>query len=227
MVFFKYLFIFCLFSSIGWILEVLYRSRQEKKFVNPGFMSGCTLPIYGFGAVIMYIICNLFSKINSNYKVILIFILSVIMLTILEYISGYLLLKLFSIRLWDYSDKKLNIKGFVCIYFSCIWGILSLVFYYLFYPHINSLAVSFIDNKICLFFLGTYVGVFLVDLACSINLLNNLTKYAKGIRETINVERLKLDVRIKQNKKKFLNAIYPYLSTNKYLKEKIKDMNKK
>lgn len=227
MVFFKYLFIFCLFSSIGWILEVLYRSRQEKKFVNPGFMSGCTLPIYGFGAVIMYIICNLFSKINSNYKVILIFILSVIMLTILEYISGYLLLKLFSIRLWDYSDKKLNIKGFVCIYFSCIWGILSLVFYYLFYPHINSLAISFIDNKICLFFLGIYVGIFLVDLACSINLLNNLTKYAKGIRETINVERLKLDVRIKQNKKKFLNAIYPYLSTNKYLKEKIKDMNKK
>lgn len=227
MLFFKYLFIFCLFSSIGWIIEVIYRSLRTKKFVNPGFMSGCTLPIYGFGSIIMYLICNMFSKINSNYKVILIFIISVILLSILEYISGFLLLKIFKIRLWDYRGRKFNLNGYICLYFSCAWGILSLIFYYLFYPHINSIALNFIDNKICLFFLGIYVGIFLVDLACSINLINNLRKYAKGISKIINVEKLKLDVRIKQNRKKFLNAIYPYLSTNKYIKEKIKELDKK
>jgi len=73
MLFFEYLFIFCLFSVVGWILEFAYRSIVNKKIINPGFMSGCVVPLYGFGAVILNIICSLFNGVESNYKVIVIF----------------------------------------------------------------------------------------------------------------------------------------------------------
>lgn len=223
MLFFKFLFIFCLFSTVGWVIELIYRSISMKKLVNPGFMSGCVLPIYGFGTLIMYIICNIFSKMNFNLKILPIFILSFIFLSLLEFIAGFLLLKLFHIRLWDYSNKKFNYKGFICLEFSNYWGLLSLIFYLFIYPWLNDFTTNFINNNICLFILGIYVGIFLIDLCASINLLNKLTKYANIVKETIDVERLKLEARRKASRKKFLNAIYPYISTNKFLKDKIKN----
>ena len=226
MVFFKYLFIFCLFSVVGWVLELIYRSIVMKKFINPGFMSGCVVPLYGFGAVIMNIICTLFSGIESNYKIIFIFIISVILLSILEFISGYILLKYFHLKLWDYSMYKYNYKGFICLEFSFIWGLLSLVFYLFIYKWLDTSALNFINSTTGLFFLGIYVGVFIIDLCVSIQLLNRLTNYADDIKEIINVEKLKIDVRMKAKKKKFWNTIYPYVSTNKFLREKTKD-NKK
>lgn len=226
MVFFKYLFIFCLFSVVGWILELVYRSIVMKKFINPGFMSGCVVPLYGFGAVIMNIICNLFSNIQSSYKVILIFIISVILLSLLEFISGFILLKYFHLKLWDYSDFKYNYKGFICLEFSFVWGLLALVFYLFIYPWLNTFALNFINSNIGIFSLGMFVGMFIIDLCVSIQLLNRLTKYANDIKEIINVEKLKIDVRMKTNRKKFWNAIYPYVSTNKYLRDKMKEKSK-
>lgn len=226
MVFFKYLFIFCLFSVVGWILELVYRSIDMKKFINPGFMSGCVVPLYGFGAVIMNIICNLFSNIQSSYKVILIFIISVILLSILEFISGFIMLKFFHLKLWDYSMYKYNYKGFICLEFSFIWGLLSLVFYWFIYPWLDSFSLNIINSNIGLFSLGIFIGIFIIDLCVSIQLLNRLTKYANDIKEIINVEKLKIDVRMKTNRKKFWNAIYPYISTNKFLRDRIKDDKK-
>lgn len=226
MTFFKYLFIFCLFSVVGWVLELVYRSIVMKKFINPGFMSGCVVPLYGFGAVIMNIICNLFSGIESSYKVILIFIISVILLSILEFISGYILLKYFHLKLWDYSTYKYNYKGFICLEFSFVWGLLALVFYLFIYKWLDIFALNFISSTTGLFFLGIYVGIFIIDLCVSIQLLNRLTKYANDIKEIINVEKLKIDIRMRTNRKRFWNAIYPYISTNRFLRDKIKDSKK-
>lgn len=224
--FFKYLFIFCFFSVVGWIMELVFRSITTKKFVNPGFMSGCVVPLYGFGAIIMTVICNLFSNVESNYKVILIFFLAIILLSLLEFISGFILLKFFHLKLWDYSTLKYNYKGFICLEFSILWGFLALIFYLFIYPWINDLTLNFINNNICLFLLGIFVGIFIIDLCVSIKLLSRVTKYANEIKQIINVEKLKLDARRKETRKKFWNAIYPYVSTNKFLKDKIKDVNK-
>lgn len=222
MVFFKYLVIFCLFSVIGWILELIYRSLVTKRIVNPGFMTGCVVPLYGFGAVMLNLICNLFLPIESDYKVILIFVLSVILLTTLEYITGLLLLKLFNLKLWDYSKRKCNYKGFICIEFSFVWGFLSLLFYIFIFPWLNDFAINFVKSYFGIFILGVFIGVFLIDLCVSINLLNKLSKYANEIKQTINIEKIKLEARLENRKKKFWNAIYPYISTNKFLKDKIK-----
>lgn len=226
MIFYKYLFMFALFSIVGWILELAYRSIVTKKLINPGFMSGCVVPLYGMGAIILNFICNLIHKINFDYKVLFIFIISTILLTSLEFICGFISLKYFHIRLWDYRKRKINYKGFVCLEFSIVWGLLGVVYYLLVYPFIDNISLNFISSNIGIFLLGIFLGIFIIDLSVSIKLLNRLIKYANEIKETINVEKVKLEARLNITRKKFWNAIYPYVSTNKYLKDKIKELRK-
>ena len=226
MLFYKYLFIFALFSILGWILELVYRSLITKKLVNPGFMSGCVVPLYGMGAIILNFICILITKLNFKYEVLLVFTVATIFLTLLEFICGFISLKYFHLRLWDYRKRKINYKGFICLEFSVIWGLLGVLYYLVIYPHIDSISLNFISSTIGIFALGLFLGIFLIDLSISINLLNRLIKYAKGIEKNINIEKLKLEARINITKRKFWNAIYPYASTNKYVKQKIKELKK-
>lgn len=223
MIFFKYIFIFLFFSFIGWILELVYRGIRIKKIVNPGFMSGCVVPLYGFGAVILYIICNLFEKVNSDYKIIIIFIISIILLSLLELISGIILDKCFNLRLWDYSKNKFNFKGHICLLYSMYWGFLSLIFYNFIYPKLTNITMNFINSGVGLFILGICAGLFLIDLCVSIGLLNRIVKYSKIITETIDLEKLKLDIRRRVKRKKIFNSLFPYIITNKYLRDKLND----
>lgn len=218
----KYLFIFCMFSVVGWVIELVFRSICNKKIINPGFMTGCVLPIYGFGAIILSVISNLFLNIDCDYKAFIVFSLSMLVLTTLEYLSGYIILKLFNLRLWDYSDNKLNINGFVCFKFSIVWGLMALLFYYLIFPWLNDYAFNFINNSFCLFSLGIFYGVFLIDLFVSIDLLKKIKNYSKTIKEIIILEKIKLDSIRLSTTKKFWKAIYPYIYINKFLKDKMK-----
>ena len=113
MLFFKYLFIFGVFSIFGWILELCYRSIINKKLINPGFMTGCVVPLYGMGAIILNVLCAIITKFNFKYETLTIFIIGFILLSLLEFICGFVSLKYFNLRLWDYRDRKLNYKGFV------------------------------------------------------------------------------------------------------------------
>ena len=216
----KYLFIFALFSIIGWILEVTYKSITNKNIINTGLLIGCSVPLYGFGGVFLNILCNLLIDINSNYKIILLFIISIILLTLLEYIIGKIILKIFNIKFWDYSNLKLNYQGIICLSFSLIWGILSILFYYFIYPWLDNLSMTIINNSIGLFLLGIYYGIFIIDIFVTIDLLNKLKKYSKGIHKIINIEKLKISL---SNNNKLLYKIYPYSIINKYIKEKISD----
>ncbi len=227
MLFYKYLFIFAVFSIIGWVLEVIYRGIVHKKIVNPGIMSGCVVPLYGMGAIILDIICILFFNINFKFKILIIFIVSMIILTLLEFICGYVSLKYFHIRLWDYRKEKFNYKGFICLKFSIVWGLISVIYYLLINPYIHNISLKFISTNNGIFILGIFSGIFIIDLNVSIKLLNRFIIYAKEIEENINIEKVKIEARINVGKKKFLNAIYPYLSTNRYIREKIKELNKK
>lgn len=214
---FKYLFIFALFSLVGFILEFIYKSITNKQIINPGLLTGPCVTIYGFGGVFLNIICSL---IDSNYKIILIFIISSIVLTLLELITGRMILEIFNVKFWDYSNLKLNYKGLICIEFSFIWGILSILFYYFIYPWINNFTINIINNNIGLFLLGLYYGVFIIDLFVSINLLIKLFKYSRKINKVINAEKLKR--KLLSNSCNIFNKLYPYIYINNFLKEEIK-----
>lgn len=221
MIILKYLFIFALFSLVGWLLEVIYRSTINKKFINPGFMTGCVLPLYGFGVVILNILCSYFNNINSNHKLLLIFIISMIILTLLEYITGVIMINVFHVKLWDYSNVKFNYKGIICLQFSIIWGLLATIFYKVIFTWINTYSEYFINNTLGIFSLGIFYGIFIIDLVVSINLIEKIRNYSKEIKKIINIENFKVET-LKLNRNKVLNIIYPYLHINKYLKDKMK-----
>lgn len=116
---------FFIYSVLGWICEVIYCSVPKKRFVNRGFLYGPYLPIYGFGATIVIVVLTRFME--HWY---LVFIFGVILTSILEYFTSFLLEKIFSVKLWDYSNYPLNINGRVCALNSTLFGLLSLFIMY-------------------------------------------------------------------------------------------------
>lgn len=219
----KYLFMFSLFSFIGWILEFFYRGIRSKKALNPGFMNGCILPLYGIGAVLCDIICNLFKNFDSKYNLVWMFLISIVMLSLLEFITGFILDKFFHLKLWDYSKYIFNIKGYICAQYSIIWGILFLVYYIFIYKYMINIGDVFMNNNTGIFLLGIFYGIFLIDLSVSIGLMSNLIKYSKIIAESINLEKLRFELKDQIKRKKIIYSLFPYITTNNYLKDKIKD----
>ena len=118
----KLIFFYFILSSIaGWILETVFRSVKNRKIINPGFNKGFYLPIYGWGALIILAVHQNLSSVSPISRLIIYFVA----LSVLEYLAGYFVEKIFRIKLWDYRGSFLNIKGHVSLLFSCIWGILA------------------------------------------------------------------------------------------------------
>jgi uncharacterized protein len=117
---------------MGWILEVSYRSLCAGRFINPGFLKGPYLILYGTGALMLMGCIFLFNfyDVNLVVKILTYFIA----ITGLELISGLIGTGLFNIRLWDYSDQFLHYKGHVCLKFSIYWVLLAFGFEYSFLP---------------------------------------------------------------------------------------------
>jgi len=129
--------LFIFYSFLGWLMEVTCKLIQYKRFINRGFLMGPICPIYGHGAIIMLILLKDFA---SNPFIL--FVMSMLVCTTLEYLTSYFMEKLFSARWWDYSNKKFNINGRVCIAFSFFWGVLAI---YLM-SHLNPLVDKFLDK---------------------------------------------------------------------------------
>lgn len=130
-----YLFLyFFVYSFIGWCSEVAFAAFKERRFVNRGFLNGPYCPIYGFGVVI---VISLLSSFENN--LILLFGASVVLTTLLEGLTGWILDKIFHNKWWDYSDMPMNIGGYVCLVFSLMWGVACVVIVKVLHPLIHNL----------------------------------------------------------------------------------------
>lgn len=174
---------FLIYSFLGWVLESIYKTVLEKKLVNSGFLYGPVCPIYGFGAWIMLI----FLKSYSN-NIVLLFCIGFFILSIWEYVVGLLLEKVFKTKYWDYSDKKFNINGRICLLNSCFWGILCVIFIKLVHPPIENIIMQvpielLVYNNILLLSIFIIDCIFSVikiyNINISIGLLNDISKKIK------------------------------------------------
>ena len=104
--FLQFIFIFYMGCTLGWFLELFYRRLAHGKWINPGFLIGPYLPVFGFGSLI---ITTFISKYSDDY--ITIFILGMVLCCFVEYVTSYVLETIFGLRWWDYSDRKFNING--------------------------------------------------------------------------------------------------------------------
>lgn len=193
MIFFEIAFVFMFCCIAGWLNEVIFRSIKNKKLINPGFMHGCSLPIYGCGGVIMYCMSNAdLSYIeNSVLRMLILFGAAIVIMTLLELCTGLFFLKVYHVMLWDYSKQWGNYKGVICPLFSFIWGIFCAAFYYLIYPWLHPLAVYASNHLVFVFLIGMYVGIFLVDMIVSLDFMTKIKQYAKRIKENVQLTALK------------------------------------
>lgn len=118
----QWMFFFYFYCFVGWCVESAFVSIQKRKLTNRGFMRGPFLPLYGTGAIMMLLV-----SIPFRDNVFLVFLAGCVGATVLEYITGFVMEKLFKVRYWDYSKQKFNINGYVCLGTSLAWGFLTVV----------------------------------------------------------------------------------------------------
>lgn len=116
--FYEYLAFFVIYAFLGWCAEVIFNAINTGHFVNRGFLSGPVCPIYGFGMVII-VFC--LTPLQKNW--LLLFFGSMFLTSALEWITGYVLKKVFHTSWWDYSNQPFNLGGYICLRFSILWGL--------------------------------------------------------------------------------------------------------
>ena len=173
-------------------------------------------PIYGFGAV-----CEIFLLTKFvNYPICL-YIISVVITTVLEFITGYVLEKIFNLQWWDYTNEKFNIKGYICLKFSLLWGVASLVLMYILQPKVNIIVsllrhVDFIVYLLILLMLYDFLISILKVLALKkdsmiIEKLNeDLKMLSNEMAENISYKTHRIEKKINKKYRRLLKS-YPKL----------------
>ena len=154
----------------------------------------------------------------------MLFLTMTVLMTVIEYIAGYLCLKLNNVRLWDYTGQWGNVNGIICPKFSLIWGLLGALYYFLVHPHILSSLEWLGRNLAFSFFIGVFFGVFIIDVAHSLQIVSKLKKYAAENNVILRYEHIKAQIRrsYEQNAKKY-HFFRPF-STEKPLAEHLKEL---
>lgn len=177
--FYETAFIFIIYSFIGWCAEVVFAAATDGKFVNRGFNTGPVCPIYGIGVLLVV----LFLEGIKNYWGLL-FIASVIFTSVLEFAVGFLLEKLFHEKWWDYTDEPFNIKGYICLRFSLLWGLACVLVINVVHPTVMKF-VDFIPKNLGIAMLIIFYAAFAVDFSIT---LINVFKIRKNLRAITEIE---------------------------------------
>ena len=164
---------FFVYSFLGWCAEVAFHAVTQGRFVNRGFLNGPICPIYGVGmtAIILFL-----TPLKGSFFAL--FLGGALLCSVLEYVTGYLMEKLFHQRWWDYSDEPFNLNGYICLSFSLVWGVAVVLIMKLVHPLIYNLlrlVPHVVGNWIVLFFLALFV-------ADSIATVQSVLKFNKRLR---------------------------------------------
>ena len=180
-----FFYIYCFF---GWIIESTYVSVCTGNWVNRGFMRGPVMPIYGTGAIII-----LFAVIPFRTSPILVFIIGTIAASVLEFVTGFVMERIYKVRYWDYSDKPFNLCGYICLFNSLCWGVLSILLIYLVHSWVEK-GVLFLNDMVLLSIDSGISSLFIVDL------FNSSTTAVELKKMLANSQKLKDDLMNVHNK---------------------------
>lgn len=173
----KYFLYFIIYSFIGWLMEVVLKSKDEHKFVNRGFLIGPICPIYGFGVLLIKLLVG-----NSKSDLLAVFLKSILVCSVLEYFTSYFMEKLFHARWWDYSKNKYNINGRICLETMLPFGILSTIVIYVVHPLVIKF-VSLFSNTLLIILTILFGILFIVDNIVSFNVMFNIKKEFHKIKK--------------------------------------------
>lgn len=216
-----YFLLFISYAFLGWCMEVTCKFIQYKKFINRGFLIGPYCPIYGWGALAITILLKRYME-----DPLVLFVMSTIICSIIEYLTSYFMEKKYHARWWDYSNKNFNINGRICLETLIPFGILGVAIMYgtnpILFKLYNQIPQLVINILTVILFIG-----FIVDNIISSNIISSINveenKLIKDNTEEI-TEKIKQVLRQKSWLHRRLINAYPGL---KDIKVKIKKVEQK
>lgn len=162
-----FFFIYCFF---GWIFESSYVSLKSRHFVNRGFLRLPLLPLYGTGAVMM-----LWVSLPVKDSLFLVYVAGVIAATLLEFITGWGMERLFRMKYWDYSCQRFNVKGYICLSSSIAWGFLTILLTEIIHRPIERYVLG-LPALVCMICVAVTTVLFAADAAESVKTALDLAK---------------------------------------------------
>lgn len=166
---FQILWYFYIYGFLGWCSEVAFAAVAHGKFVNRGFVNGPICSIYGFGVMSVLLVLGL------------LFGGSVLFTSAIEYLTGWVLEKVFHDKWWDYSKRPLNLKGYVCLEFSVLWGIACVFVVDVFQPLVAK-VVDLIPKKLGWVLLGTFSALWIADNIITAMEIRKLPKKLRALQ---------------------------------------------
>lgn len=213
MLLYEIVWIFYTYAFLGWCSEVAFAASVHGKFVNRGFDIGPICPIYGFG---MLVVVGCLGRVREN--IVILFIASVILTSLLEFLVGFILEKFFHEKWWDYSSEPFNIKGYICLRFSLLWGLACVFVINLVHPAIMKF-INFIPANLGIFLLILFTVIFAADFSITIA---NLLKIRKNVKAINDIESAleKLSLSIGQN---LSNSTITAINKGEQIKEAVEE----
>lgn len=163
---------FIVYSFLGWVAEVAYAFKNQRKFVNRGFLHGPLCPIYGS---CLLLIILLLSNFEGNFFKL--FIIATIATSVIEYFTGVILEKLFKTKYWDYTEDPFNLHGRICLHFSIMWGLASIGMVKIVHPTIMSFVNKIPSNVQQPLFFILFI-LLVMDFALTLKSLINFKKFS-------------------------------------------------
>ena len=202
----QYLIDFIFFSITGFIGEIIHAFVNKSK--SGKALRGPWCPLYGIGGIIIISIINL-----TNKNPLVIFILGCILASIIEYLASVFLEKIFKTKWWDYSERKFNLNGRICLKNSLLFGILTLILYY--YIYYQKLSTRLLKNKIYIAIILIIIILIIIDGIITI-------VEALELKRRLEIIDNKSDNKntLKENIKKLKTNLNPNRLLNKFSTEK-------
>jgi uncharacterized membrane protein len=196
--FLTYSGLFFIGGACGWVLELFFRRFvSQKKWVNPGFLTGPLLPLYGFGVAGFYLFTNSipWSDISGNSGLnTFIEILSIgALMTVIELIAGEIFIRGMKIKLWDYSKRWGNFQGIICPLFSAIWTLIGAAYVAWINPLFKSIVEGLLSNTLATGMVESFLyGILSVDLGWSFGLVTKIRKAVADKRLVVDWDKIKV-----------------------------------
>lgn len=182
--FYEVVWIFIIYAFIGWCTEVAYAATEKGIFINRGFLNGPYCPIYGCGVLAVVVALT---PIKDN--LIILYIGSFLLTSVLEFITGFVMEKIFHNKWWDYSEKPFNIMGYVCLKFSILWGLACTFIMRVLHPVIYGF-IRIIPHILGVILIVVIMTCFAVDLVVTVSTIvkfNNRLKLMNEIASKLKV----------------------------------------
>lgn len=174
---YEWTWVFLLYAVLGWCCEVMFAAVNEGRFVNRGFLAGPVCPVYGCGVAAI-----LFCLLPVADNLFVLFAGSVLVTSLIEFITGFVLEKIFHQKWWDYSDQPFQIGGYVCLKFSLLWGLACVLVVRVVHPMIIEL-IRWVHPVVGAILLGLMLLLLAVDLGMTVGALLKIKKRLRVLQQ--------------------------------------------